>query len=329
MRNIYLFPSASPSPLGYHFDVIKTGSLDYAPNFGFDLFNTENNFQHRPHHLYITSDEVIKKGDWYLGFDRGKWILMKSVTNSVGNPRKKIILTTDPNLIKDGVQVIPDEFLEWFVKNPSCEYVEIKKHIIDMSIYVENMNKCTDPNYVEYEIINPKRFIRCCGRCNGVDDICYSDITCNSHKALGCEKCYGKRVEYKTSQEIINEHYSGGLDLGQINEDNYTEVQKKSLEKNQDFVNKIDSESIDSLMSEFDNYELDVDEMEKRYLLIPNNLPFKQYVGGYIDGIKNTRKKMFSQEEILEVFEQFKMDLPFHYEFLLKEHLTILKNKKK
>jgi predicted nucleotidyltransferase component of viral defense system len=35
------------------------------------------------------------------------------------------------------------------------------------------------------------------------------------------------------------------------------------------------------------------------------------------------------QEEILEVFEQFKMDLPFHYEFLLKEHLTILKNKKK
>jgi hypothetical protein len=40
---------------------------------------------------------------------------------------KKIILTTDQDLIKDGVQAIDDEFLEWFVKNPSCEEVEIKK----------------------------------------------------------------------------------------------------------------------------------------------------------------------------------------------------------
>ena len=35
---------------------------------------------------------------------------------------KKIILTTDQDLIKDGVQAIDDEFLEWFVKNPSCQY---------------------------------------------------------------------------------------------------------------------------------------------------------------------------------------------------------------
>jgi hypothetical protein len=37
----------------------------------------------------------------------------------------KVILTTDPKLIKDGVQAVPDEFLEWFVKNPSCEEVFI------------------------------------------------------------------------------------------------------------------------------------------------------------------------------------------------------------
>ena len=41
------------------------------------------------------------------------------------NKCKKIILTTDPDLIKDGVQAIDDEFLEWFVKNPSCESVEV------------------------------------------------------------------------------------------------------------------------------------------------------------------------------------------------------------
>jgi hypothetical protein len=40
---------------------------------------------------------------------------------------KKIILSTDQDLIKDGVQAIDEEFLEWFVKNPSCEEVEVIK----------------------------------------------------------------------------------------------------------------------------------------------------------------------------------------------------------
>jgi hypothetical protein len=39
----------------------------------------------------------------------------------------KIILTTDQNLINDGIQSIDDEFLEWFINNPSCESVEVKE----------------------------------------------------------------------------------------------------------------------------------------------------------------------------------------------------------
>ena len=42
---------------------------------------------------------------------------------------KKIILTTDQELIKNGIQPIPDEFLEWFVKNPSCEEVKVELHV--------------------------------------------------------------------------------------------------------------------------------------------------------------------------------------------------------
>jgi hypothetical protein len=34
-------------------------------------------------------------------------------------------MTTDQDLIKDGVQAIDDEFLEWFVQNPSCEEVGV------------------------------------------------------------------------------------------------------------------------------------------------------------------------------------------------------------
>jgi len=39
----------------------------------------------------------------------------------------------------------------------------------------------------------PERKGRCCGRCDGVHDLCFSDMTCDAHEVLGCEDCYGKR----------------------------------------------------------------------------------------------------------------------------------------
>ncbi len=34
---------------------------------------------------------------------------------------------------------------------------------------------------------------RCCGRCDGINDVCVSDIECESHNITGCEDCFGKR----------------------------------------------------------------------------------------------------------------------------------------
>ena len=71
--------------------------------------------------IYITSDEEIKVSDYILyNNEVYKW------HDNIQKSAKKIILTTDQDLIKDGVQAIDDEFLEWFVKNPSCEFVKIK-----------------------------------------------------------------------------------------------------------------------------------------------------------------------------------------------------------
>ncbi|WP_336129699.1 hypothetical protein [Mesoflavibacter sp. CH_XMU1422-2] len=39
----------------------------------------------------------------------------------------------------------------------------------------------------------PERKGRCCGRCDGVHDLCFGDMTCDVHNVLGCEDCYGKR----------------------------------------------------------------------------------------------------------------------------------------
>ena len=71
--------------------------------------------------LFITSDEEIKD-DWC--YDEYNKVVFKNTGAGTPGASKKIILTTDPSL--DGVQAIDDEFLEWFVKNPSCEEVEIK-----------------------------------------------------------------------------------------------------------------------------------------------------------------------------------------------------------
>jgi hypothetical protein len=91
--------------------------------------------------IYITNDELIKDDfrGWFIGqcgFHK-KCVDTKIINNELylldylGNTDrliwcKKITLATDLDLIADGVQAIDDDFLEWFVKNPSCEYVEVE-----------------------------------------------------------------------------------------------------------------------------------------------------------------------------------------------------------
>jgi hypothetical protein len=83
-------------------------------------------------YLYITSNDEIKMDDWYLDDTNS---VRQAITEceSYWTHRKKyqkIILTDNPDLIEDGVQAIDDEFLEWFVKNPSCEFVEISYGVL-------------------------------------------------------------------------------------------------------------------------------------------------------------------------------------------------------
>ena len=75
--------------------------------------------------IYITSDEEIKEGDWRCDIELNR--IEKGKETGTFKNWKKIILTTDADLIADGVQAIDDEFLEWFVRNPSCEWVETVK----------------------------------------------------------------------------------------------------------------------------------------------------------------------------------------------------------
>ena len=128
MKNIHVLPTDKPSRL------FINPLWEHQLRFVKDKLIEKKHKERLPHNIYITSDEKIKEGDYYLPFSKS---IVKKTTKygEIGKSKtsmdfsldylKKIILTTDQDLIKDGVQAIDDEFLEWFVKNPSCEEVYI------------------------------------------------------------------------------------------------------------------------------------------------------------------------------------------------------------
>lgn len=90
--------------------------------------------------LYITSNELYTVG-WYL--DNSNYVTktisqQKSAWEHKQN-WKKIILTTDPILIKDDVQALDDEFLNWFIKNQKREIPIITTTVNNESRYTTNI----------------------------------------------------------------------------------------------------------------------------------------------------------------------------------------------
>jgi len=127
MKNIHVVPTDKPSRL----------YVDSQNNICItDVEMKSGNKQH----IYITSDEEIKEGDWIFSLKTNNIFKADSIEylkshNMIedfnksfyinSKSAKKIILTTDQDLINDDVQAVDDEFLEWFVKNPSCESVGV------------------------------------------------------------------------------------------------------------------------------------------------------------------------------------------------------------
>jgi transcriptional regulator of heat shock response len=156
MKNLHLLPTEKPSRLYFH---------KLAQNFQFSdlpMVNVGSSTWVDLKNIYITSDEEIKEGDWYISLlENEVYKATKetqniiSVVNLVASTSYKkthfkIILTDNQDLIKDGVQAIDDEFLEWFVNNPSCEWVDIKKLLYKVgSNYQGN-------RFDGYKIIIPK-----------------------------------------------------------------------------------------------------------------------------------------------------------------------------
>jgi len=115
MKNIHLIPTDKPSRL------YKVHDKFYTEEYPDKMVTVGNQ------NIHITSDEEIKEGDWIYNEQREP-SLIQCIGKGSLRGWKKIILTTDPDLIADGVQEIDGDFLEQFVQNPSCESVEVDKN---------------------------------------------------------------------------------------------------------------------------------------------------------------------------------------------------------
>jgi hypothetical protein len=201
MKNIHVLKTDKPTSLfiieGKLYNYHKPQQCD-----GVDKINVN---------IYITSDEQLKYNDYYT-VDGKKIYYCNTLNPSRNNHDKKIILTTDQDLIKDGVQAIDDEFLEWFVKNPSCEEVEIDT--------IETLTGSFDAkgiksNYVNvYKIIIPKEKTKqetleevaeriLANNIDGLRDALKDDDLFFFYK--GVVQCYGEAMAKYEKQRIYNQ----------------------------------------------------------------------------------------------------------------------------
>jgi len=152
MKNIYLLPTDKPSRLYYHSD-LKQLALTNKTMLREFVINQN---------IYITSNSKFVRDEYITdGIE-----VMKSTPKLVDaqglvdrRDWKKILMTTDPELIKDGVYPIGEEFLKWFVENPTCFKVEVVYGLfnpmgrqVDPNDLGQNHSKCV----WKYKIITTK-----------------------------------------------------------------------------------------------------------------------------------------------------------------------------
>ena len=79
----------------------------------------------KPSRLYLYKSNLFLTTESHLNVPSMEYQnIYITINYPKGEHFGKVILTTDQDLINNGIQAIDDEFLEWFVAHPSCEEVE-------------------------------------------------------------------------------------------------------------------------------------------------------------------------------------------------------------
>jgi hypothetical protein len=167
MKNIHIIPTDKPSTL------FKDDFGEFLISLNID--QEQNHF--KAQQIYITScQEEIKEGDWFMSdFNSFPLHNIKKFSEREGSlgwkqedlkNNLKIILTTDPELIENGVHPICDDFIELYVNksNQSSKNIDIV-HVDKIGLVSENgrilygykYNITIPKEYFEIGILNTKK----------------------------------------------------------------------------------------------------------------------------------------------------------------------------
>ena len=290
MKNIHIIPTDKPSRLGRFIDtnnlVLKTF---------YELSQSSLN-------IYITSDSKFVRDEYITdGIEVIKATPKLVSAQGLVDRRdwKKIIITTDQDLIKDGVQTIPDEFLEWFVKNPSCDTINIDS--------IPNSNwgfDLEEPMNLGYKIIIPKEEFTII---KGGDDIVFpSSTTITVFKPLP-DANWGSDVinevwdEEENNAEKINQLLVLALklpneDLKVLSDSIVSRLPQEETKQIKCYCGHTitcDCEPLQETLKEFINQSN-----------TPEGLDQFSYDKGLEDGAKWEQERMYSEEQLKEAFLQ-------------------------
>ena len=270
MKNIHVLPTDKPSRL-----------YSYKNN----LFLTTKSHLHSPsmeyQNIYITSDEEIKEGDWYLNTEEkngnmnpfyGKLYKANKSINKVSSDYihnlKKIILTTDQELINDGIQAI-----DYISKEQQ------KQHLIDMMKDDEESGLYDDIK------INRKELI--CKDCSDSLEDCTCIKGTVDFPKQEDEFCYYSGLPSPTaySKEEIK--------LEEV----FNDEKKENIKKFIDEINN-PSQPNDKLKQAFEKYSEYLEDYENK----------NTYEHGFKDGAKCQQEISYSEEEVLEIIRQYALE---------------------
>jgi hypothetical protein len=166
MKNIHLLPTDKTSNLTIR---CKTSELMYSYKaFGnmvcYDVIINKNQ------HLYITNLDEDSK--YYLSGtyiihnnkihevieNKGLYISVKELSHIDirADLCKKIVFTTDQDLINNGIQAINDDFLQWFVKNANESGVPFDRCEVEVIPNSSWGFDTTEPKLLGYKLIIPQ-----------------------------------------------------------------------------------------------------------------------------------------------------------------------------
>ena len=284
MKNIYILPTDKPSRL--HYSKIKSnGQISYKLVLKKEFSKCNDGLLSGQRHIYITSDEKIKRGDWYIADNKLYRASVDHMPELYTYSCKKIILTTDEDLIKDGVQAIDNKFLEWFINNSNCEEIEVVD-VRSLGVY---------GSYYPYKINIPKKETK--------------QETLEEAKFNNLIKLFGKDFHLEPSSEIknCNESFMAGAKWQQEQEQSNENSWFNEYQEVENYIIKrIGNKFLEATPEKYNTAS------EATIALLKNNWrQEKSYSEEEVytllnDALWDLSKMGYNQKKLDEWFEQFK-----------------------